>query len=203
MIKGAWEGGYTACTDATHQMWLDATHYHPQDDLNFLRGWKNGSYPEGWDKKPVTWVSLEDARAYAKWADKRLPHEWEWQYAALRILEEAGWVRKNARPEVVSGRTFETFKRGSEVLRVPLLAKRKAFFRWKRNPLPTRKLFISGFLTDYGENALIKISKGFGWKQVFAKVAQSSTFLANTRRYDTLEPLITPVPIRTEPSMCP
>jgi hypothetical protein len=38
MIKGAWEGGYTACTDATHQMWLDATHYHPQDDLNFLRG---------------------------------------------------------------------------------------------------------------------------------------------------------------------
>ena len=30
----------------------------------------------------MTWVSLEDARAYAKWADKRLPHEWEWQYAA-------------------------------------------------------------------------------------------------------------------------
>jgi gamma-glutamyl hercynylcysteine S-oxide synthase len=27
-------------------------------------------------------VSLEDARAYAAWASKRLPHEWEWQYAA-------------------------------------------------------------------------------------------------------------------------
>jgi formylglycine-generating enzyme required for sulfatase activity len=37
---------------------------------------------EGWADKPVTWVSLEDARAYAAWAHKRLPHEWEWQYAA-------------------------------------------------------------------------------------------------------------------------
>jgi formylglycine-generating enzyme required for sulfatase activity len=49
--------------------------------LNFLRDWQNGRYPAGWDSKPVTWVSLEDARAYAAWAGKRLPHEWEWQYA--------------------------------------------------------------------------------------------------------------------------
>jgi len=52
------------------------------DDLNFLRDWKYGTFPAGWDNKPVTWVSLEDARAYAAWAGKRLPHEWEWQYAA-------------------------------------------------------------------------------------------------------------------------
>ena len=69
-------------TNAQFKKFLDATHYHPQDELNFLRDWKNGTYPEGWDNKPVTWVSLEDARAYATWAGKRLPHEWEWQYAA-------------------------------------------------------------------------------------------------------------------------
>ena len=43
---------------------------------------RNGTYPDGLGRKPVTWVSLEDARAYAAWAGKRLPHEWEWQYAA-------------------------------------------------------------------------------------------------------------------------
>jgi len=69
-------------TNAEFKKFLEATHYHPQDDLNFLRDWKNGTYPEAWDNKPVTWVSLEDARAYAAWAGKRLPHEWEWQYAA-------------------------------------------------------------------------------------------------------------------------
>ena len=69
-------------TNAQFKKFLDATKYHPQDDLNFLREWSNGNYPQGWANKPVTWVSQEDARAYATWAGKRLPHEWEWQYAA-------------------------------------------------------------------------------------------------------------------------
>jgi formylglycine-generating enzyme required for sulfatase activity len=69
-------------TNADYLKFLDATHYHPADTHNFLKEWKNGKYPEGAGNKPVTWVSLEDARAYATWAGKRLPHEWEWQYAA-------------------------------------------------------------------------------------------------------------------------
>jgi iron(II)-dependent oxidoreductase len=69
-------------TNAQFKTFLAATHYHPKDDLNFLKDWKDGTFPDGWANKPVTWVSLEDARAYAQWAGKRLPHEWEWQYAA-------------------------------------------------------------------------------------------------------------------------
>jgi formylglycine-generating enzyme required for sulfatase activity len=69
-------------TNADYKRFLDATHYHPADDHNFLKDWSNGNYPDGWGNKPVTWVSLEDARAYAHWAGKRLPREWEWQYAA-------------------------------------------------------------------------------------------------------------------------
>jgi gamma-glutamyl hercynylcysteine S-oxide synthase len=69
-------------TNAEFKKFLEATHYKPADNLNFLRDWKNGTFPEGWDAKPVTWVSQDDARAYAKWAGKRLPHEWEWQFAA-------------------------------------------------------------------------------------------------------------------------
>ncbi len=80
-VKSFWIDKYPV-TNAQFKKFLDATHYHPQNDLNFLRDWKDGNYPSGWGNKPVTWVSLEDARAYAAWAGKRLPHEWEWQYAA-------------------------------------------------------------------------------------------------------------------------
>jgi gamma-glutamyl hercynylcysteine S-oxide synthase len=75
----------TPVTNAEFGKFVVATHYHPKDDHNFLRGWpdsKNGIYPQGSNNKPVTWVSIEDARAYAAWSHKRLPHEWEWQYAA-------------------------------------------------------------------------------------------------------------------------
>ncbi len=80
-IKSFWIDKYPV-TNAQFKKFVDATHYRPQDDLNFLRDWQNGKYPDGRDNRPVTWVSLEDARAYAAWAGKRLPHEWEWQYAS-------------------------------------------------------------------------------------------------------------------------
>jgi gamma-glutamyl hercynylcysteine S-oxide synthase len=97
-------------TNAEFKTFLDATHYRPQNDLNFLKDWKNGAIPVGWENKPVTWVSIEDARAYAKWAGKRLPHEWEWQFAAQGNDDRAypwgnTWDAK-AVPEPDPGRTM-------------------------------------------------------------------------------------------------
>lgn len=68
-------------TNKQFKSFLKASAYHPKDDHNFLKDWHNGMYPDGWDNKPVTWVSIEDARAYAAYEGKRLPNEWEWQYA--------------------------------------------------------------------------------------------------------------------------
>lgn len=69
-------------TNAQYKKFMGASGYRPRDAHSFLRDWVDGAPRRGWENKPVTWVSIEDARAYATWAGKRLPHEWEWQYAA-------------------------------------------------------------------------------------------------------------------------
>lgn len=72
----------TPVTNAAFHAFLEASGYKPPDPHNFLRHWENGAPVPGSERQPVRWVALEDARAYAHWASKRLPREWEWQYAA-------------------------------------------------------------------------------------------------------------------------
>ncbi|HOX39265.1 MAG TPA: SUMF1/EgtB/PvdO family nonheme iron enzyme [Candidatus Brocadiia bacterium] len=73
-------------TNRDYTKFLKATDYRPKCADNFLKHWRGRSCPGDIADAPVVYVDLEDARAYAKWAKRRLPTEWEWQFAA----EEAG-----------------------------------------------------------------------------------------------------------------
>jgi len=100
----------TPVTNAQFKRFLDATKYTPRDAHNFLLDWRDGTPQPGWENKPVTWVSLEDARAYAAWAGKRLPREWEWQYAAQsgdgRVYPWGNEWNEAAAPKTNRGRTL-------------------------------------------------------------------------------------------------
>lgn len=69
-------------TNQQFQAFLEASGYTPKDTVNFLSHWRNGKPPEELLDHPVVNVSIEDARAYARWAGKRLPSDMEWQFAA-------------------------------------------------------------------------------------------------------------------------
>ena len=81
----------TEVTNADYRNFLMATQYLPRDLTNFLRHWQREAgqeqapwtwtIPSGKARHPVVWVDLDDARAYARWAGKRLPCEEEWQRA--------------------------------------------------------------------------------------------------------------------------
>lgn len=70
-------------TNAQYAQFLRESGYKPKRPENFLRHWGGADRPPpGLEDHPVVYVDLDDARAYARWAGKRLPTEEEWQYAA-------------------------------------------------------------------------------------------------------------------------
>eukprot|EP01052_Picozoa_sp_SAG31_P032243 SAG31_NODE_3514_length_4171_cov_6.906925_5_plen_192_part_00 len=76
--------------------YLNESGYMPKDRHNFLRNWTKHKiqaqnqeqvrweyrYHPADAQKPVVHVSLTEARLYCAHYGKRLPHTWEWSYAA-------------------------------------------------------------------------------------------------------------------------
>jgi hypothetical protein len=75
-------------TNGQFEDFLKAARYAPQCRDRFLHHWGGPVCPPAIRDTSVVYVDLDDARAYAAWAGKRLPTEWEWQRAA----EEHGRV---------------------------------------------------------------------------------------------------------------
>ncbi len=69
-------------SNAEFKAFLDATRYRPKHRENFLKHWPGGAMPAAIADHPVVYVDLDDARAFARWAGKRLPTESEWHLAA-------------------------------------------------------------------------------------------------------------------------
>ena len=82
----------THVTNAQFAQFLKVSAYKPAHSENFLKHWVNNAPPVGQENHPVVWITLDDARAYAKWAGKRLPTEVEWQWAAQNSEDKQNWV---------------------------------------------------------------------------------------------------------------
>ena len=102
----------TPVTRGAYEAYLAETGYVPADAHNFLQGWSRRnasssssssssfkktaaahtnaaaaataawSVPPADREKPVTHISLDEARRFCRHYGKRLPHTWEWQLAA-------------------------------------------------------------------------------------------------------------------------
>ncbi|OHB57519.1 MAG: hypothetical protein A2Y12_16045 [Planctomycetes bacterium GWF2_42_9] len=72
----------TEVTNAQYKKFIDSTGYKPKYLENFLLHWPNGKMPDEIADYPVIFINIDDARAYAQWAGKRLATEEEWQLAA-------------------------------------------------------------------------------------------------------------------------
>ena len=76
----------TPVTRAAYATYLKASKYTPDDTTNFLTNWTRQGHMWVFDpadaEKPVTHVSLSEAREFCAFYGRRIPHSWEWQLAA-------------------------------------------------------------------------------------------------------------------------
>lgn len=81
LVVSGYAVGRFPVTNAEYRRFLRDGGYRPAQPHNFLRHWSRG-FPAALADHPVTWVDLDDARAYCAWSASRLPTGPEWQWAA-------------------------------------------------------------------------------------------------------------------------
>jgi iron(II)-dependent oxidoreductase len=98
----------TAVTNAEYLSFVHQANYRPADPDRFLEQiprLSDGELPPKVSSElgslPVTFVSLQDARAYAEWRGERLPTEAEWQWSAQGGTAQTLWPWGNTPPESV------------------------------------------------------------------------------------------------------
>lgn len=114
-------------SNAEYARFLNESGYHPRHGHRFLAHWPapvptaplvdraEWTPPRGREDEPVTYVDLDDARAYCAWRGGRLPTEDEWQLAAPGFARRRPAVWSWTESEHSDGRTrFVMLKGGSE-----------------------------------------------------------------------------------------
>ncbi len=98
-------------TNAEYRKFMQATN-HPEPKF-----WDNTKYNQ--PNQPVVGISWYDAMTYAKWANKSLPTEAEWEKAARGGLKEMRYPWGNARPDRKTANYTQNFGKPTPVGKYP------------------------------------------------------------------------------------
>lgn len=80
-------------TNAQYLEFVEQSAYSPKSRSRYLLHWQDGAPKKEDLDRPVTFVDLDDAIAFAAWNNSLIPTEWDWQYncADISVSGESIW----------------------------------------------------------------------------------------------------------------